>query len=157
MTLSQGGLQDVLASSTAEAFLQILVIDHSDLSDPLRLVSDRQDLTRNDGTYHRFPFTVQGPDQDQENPPEIRVQSDAVDQRIVEAVRQLQGKREKATLTYSIVRASTPDTEEFGPVVFQYAGASTDGATQVTIEATFLKGALNDAFPAKQFAPSNRG
>lgn len=157
MTLSQTGLQAVLAESTDEAYLQLLVIDHSDLSEPLRLVSDRQDLERDDGTYNRFPFQVQGPDQDQENPPEIQIRSDAVDQRVVEAVRQLQGKRERATITYTVVRASEPETPDFGPITFQYAGASTDGATRVTIEATFLKGALNDAFPAKQFAPSNRG
>lgn len=157
MTLSQDALQGVLASSTDQAFLQILKIEHSNLSESLKLVADNQDRDRLDGTYQRFPFQVQGPGQDSEKPPRIQITSDIVDRRVIQAIRSLSGLREKATITYSVIRPEAPDDPEYGPVVFEYADAKTDGATSFTIEATFLKGALQDAFPAMQFAPSNRG
>jgi len=76
-------------------------------------------------------------------------------QQIILALRQLAGKRERAQIKYVVVLADTPDQVEFGPVNFEFDSMSTDSATQVSVRASFLKGALNNAFPHKQFAPSN--
>ena len=154
MALSQGALQAILASATEKVFLECLTITHSEI-DTVRVVNDSQNLDRVEGTYTRFPFQVSAATQTQDRPPAINITADAVDQQIILALRQLAGKRELAKIRYEVVLADTPDTVEFGPVNFEFDSMSTDSATQVSVRASFLKGALNDAFPSKQFAPSN--
>ena len=154
MALSQGALQAVLASATEKVFLECLTITHSDI-DTIRVVNDTQDLSRSAGVYLRFPFQVSAATQVQDRPPSIDITGDAVDQRLVEGLRQLAGKRKRAEIIYEVVLADTPDTVEFGPVRFEFDSMSADSATKVSVKASFLKGALNDAFPAGQFAPSN--
>src|SRR6056297_2371942 len=154
MPLSQGALQAVLASATEKVFLECLTISHPDI-DTIRVVNDTQDLSRSAGVYLRFPFQVSAATQVQDRPPSIDITGDAVDQRLVEGLRQLAGKRKRAEIIYEVVLADTPDTVEFGPVRFEFDSMSADSATKVSVKASFLKGALNDAFPAGQFAPSN--
>lgn len=154
MALSQGALQAVLASATAKTFLECLTIEHSEM-DTIQIVNDSVNLERESGTFVAFPFSVSAATQSQDRPPAIDITGDAVDQRIVVALRQLAGSRERATIRYEIVLADTPDLVEFGPVNFEFDGLSGNAVTQITIRASFLRGALNDAFPAKQFTPSN--
>jgi len=154
MPLSQGALQAVLASATEKVFLECLTISHPDIA-TIRVVNDTQDLSRSAGMYLRFPFQVSAATQVQDRPPSIDITGDAVDQRIVQGLRQLAGKRQRAEIIYEVVLADTPDTVEFGPVRFEFDSMSADSATKVSVKASFLKGALNDAFPAGQFAPSN--
>lgn len=154
MTLSQAGLQGVLASATSKVFLKCLRITHSQ-ADTLRLVNDKQDLVRADGTYERFPFDVQAPAQKQQSPPEIEINATSVDQRLLNEIRKLVGLRENAMIRFDVVLASQPDTIEYGPVDFEYRGVSTNGLTSIKIRAALLRGALDDTFPNQQFAPSN--
>lgn len=154
MALSQGALQAVLASATEKVFLECLTITHFDIN-TIRLVNDSVDLNRTAGVFSRFPFQVSAATQIQDRPPSIDIRGDAVDQRIVQGLRELAGKKERAKITYEIVLSDSPDTIEFGPVAFEFDSMSADSATRVTVRASFLKGALNDAFPAGQFAPSN--
>jgi len=154
MPLSQSALQAVLSSATEKVFLECLTISHPDI-DTIRLVNDTQDLTRAAGEFLRFPFEVTATTQAQDRPPSIDISGDAVDQRIVQALRELAGKRQRAQIVYEVVLADTPDAVEFGPVKFEFDSMSADSATRVTVRASFLKGALNDAFPSGQFAPSN--
>jgi len=154
--LSQGALQAVLASATEKVFLECLTISHPDI-DTLRLVNDTVDLERSLETFRRFPFEVSAATQTQDRPPAINITADAVDQRVVLALRSLAGKREVANIRYEVVLSDTPDIVEFGPVDFSFDSVSGDSATNVTVRASFLKGALNDAFPSRQFAPSNAG
>jgi len=154
MALSQGALQAVLASATDKVFLECLTITHSEIN-TVRIVNDSQELQRFEGTYTNFPFRVMAASQAADRPPSIEITADAVDQSLVFALRQLAGKRERANIKYEIVLADTPDTVEFGPVNFEFESLSGDSATQIQIRASFMKGALNDAFPALQFAPSN--
>lgn len=154
MTLSQEGLQAVLAAATEKVFLECLTIEHS-LINPMRLVNDKQDLPRSAGIYSRFPFQIRAMQQTAEQPPGIEIRASVVDQRIIDAVRQLSGLREKAKITYEVVLQDQPDTLEFGPVVFEHAGTSTDSLTTLTLRAVFLPGALDDAFPGDFFGPGN--
>jgi len=154
MPLSQSALQAVLSSATEKVFLECITITHPDMT-TLRLVNDTQDLTRSAGTYSRFPFEVSAATQIQDRPPAIDIRGDAVDQRIVQGLRELAGKRQRAEIVYEVVLADTPDSIEFGPVKFEFDSMSADSATRVTVRASFLRGALNDAFPSGQFAPSN--
>lgn len=155
MALSQGALQAVLAQATSQVFLECLTITHSELAEPLRLVNDKKDLVRSVGIYNRFPFSVTAPAQTAERPPSLQFNATIVDQRLIIAIRSLAGLKEQAQIRYEVVRAETPDTVEFGPVDFEFSSASTNGLTSITIEATFLRGTLNDQFPGRLIAPSN--
>jgi len=154
MALSQRALQAVLASATDKVFLECLKISHSEMTN-IFLVNDTQDLIRSEAIFQRFPFKVSAATQNGDRPPAINITADAVDQRIVQGVRQLAGSRERAKIKYEIVLADQPDSIEFGPVEFEFDSMTGSSATQITLRASFLKGALNDAFPALQFAPSN--
>ncbi len=154
MALSQGALQAVLSSATEKVFLECITISHSEIT-TVRLVNDTFDLVRSSGTYQRFPFQVTAATQNSESPPSINITADAVDQTVVVALRQLAGSRERASIKYEVVLADTPDTVEFGPVDFEFDSLNGNSATQVKVTASYLRGALNDAFPALQFAPSN--
>jgi len=154
MALSQAALQGVLASATDKVFLECLTFTHSEIS-PVFLVNDSVNLTRSEGTFIHFPFQVSAATQTSDRPPSINITADAVDQTIINALRPLAGSRERANIKYEVVLADTPDSVEFGPVNFELDSVSTDSATQINVRASFLKGALNDAFPHKQFAPSN--
>lgn len=154
MALSQRALQAVLASATDKVFVECLKISHSEMTD-IFLVNDTQDLVRSEAIFQRFPFKVSAATQNSDRPPAINITADAVDQRIVQGLRQLAGSRERAKIKYEIVLADQPDSIEFGPVEFEFDSISGNSATQITLRASFLKGALNDAFPALQFAPSN--
>lgn len=155
MALSQGALQAVLASATEKVFLECITIEHSSLESTLRLVNDSVDLVRTSGTFVHFPFSITAATQSSDRPPAIDISADAVDQRVVTAIRSLAGIRDKAKITYEIVLSDTPNQVEFGPVEFDFDSMSTSSATKVTVRASFLKGALNDAFPHRQFTPSN--
>lgn len=182
MALSQGALQAVLASATDQVFLECLTISHSEMAEPLRLVNDKVDLARALGTYHRFPFRVVAPAQTEERPPTLRIVASTVDQRLIIAIRALAGLKEQAKIVYEVVREEdhypvllltadgasflTSEGEEFlvigkeilvefGPVEFEFESATSNGLTQVTIDASFLRGALHDQFPGRLIAPSN--
>lgn len=152
--LSQGALQAVLASATDKVFLECITIMHSQIN-TVRIVNDSVDLTRSEGNYQRFPFRIRAATSSVDRPPSLEITADAVDQQIVFALRSLAGLREKATIRYEVVLADSPNQIEFGPVTFEFDSMRTDSATQVTVNASFLKGALNDAFPKGQFSPSN--
>jgi len=154
MALSQGALQAVLSSATSKVFLQCLVISHPEIT-PLYLVNDTQDLQRAEATFQRFPFGVSASTQSEDKAPSIKIMADAVDQRIIRRLRNLAGKRVKANIRYEIVLAESPDTVEFGPVDFELQSAAGGSATTIDLTASVLKGAIDDAFPKDQFAPSN--
>jgi len=154
MALSQGALQAVLSSATSQVFLQCLTISHSSFS-TLRLVNNTEDIVRSSGTFQRFPFGVSASTQQEGKPPSIKISADAVDQRVIVALRNLAGKRERAKITYEVILAATPDSVEFGPVTFELEGVSGGSGTVISLDASILKGALDDAFPKDQFTPSN--
>lgn len=155
MALSQAALQAILASATEKVFLECLTISHSSNPNILRLVNDKQNLIRASGTYNRFPFQVTAPAQVEGSPPILRFTATTVDQTVILALRTLAGLKERAKIVYEVVRADAPDTVEFGPVEFEFESASSNNMLQITIEASFLRGALNDQFPGRLITPSN--
>ncbi len=158
MSLSEDALKGVLASATNVVYLECLTITHSDFSDgPLRLVNDREDLTRTAGEFIAFPFQIQAPAQSADQAPGIHVTADMVDQRILHAVRSIAGVRERATFKYEVVTKGTPNTVEWGPIDFTLDEVSTDGLSTIGLRASLSMGVLNDAFPHMIFSPGNRG
>lgn len=96
------------AAQTDEVFLVLLVIDHPQITEPIRLVSNTENIVSNGHTYVGFPFEITLFNEDDQTPSaQIRVQN--VDRRIGEVVRSL---RSTASVAISVVLASDPDTVE---------------------------------------------
>jgi len=96
------------ASETTEVFIVLLKIDHYDLSVPIRLANNTEDVISNGFTYIGFPFEAILFNEDEQTPrAQIRVQN--VDRRIGQVIRSLTNA---PTLSVSVVLASDPDVIE---------------------------------------------
>lgn len=151
--MTQTQMQDTLASGAKSPWLKCLTLTHPQI-DTLRLVNDTQPLTRAGGLFQAFPFSVQSPSADGQQPPSIAITADLVDQRLMVALRSLVGLQPQAQIVFEIVTADEPDSPIFSGT-FEFAGLTTNTASQCTITATFLAAGLDDAFPAGQISPSN--
>lgn len=101
-------LSAVNAPQTDEVFLVLLMIDHPQLTVPIRLANNTEDVVSNGETYIGFPFEIRLFNEDDQTPrAQIRVQN--VDRRIGEVIRSL---RTSPSVAVSVVLASDPDTIE---------------------------------------------
>lgn len=150
--VSLTALRSILAEQVEEVFLQIAVIDHPDLDEPLRLVSDRKELVRSDGTYDPLGFRVKLPNDEEENIGTINMIVPAVGQEIVQAIR---STNDPFTVELSVVKESDPDTVEVGPFTFESLGVNFDRGF-ATITLAFNRNMFEDGYPKDIFSPSNR-
>lgn len=151
MPLSQAALQAALGQYSAAVFLECLTVEHPDIT-TLRVVNDTQDLVRSAGTFIGFPFTVKLHAQSDQQVAQADVTFDAVDQRIVTALRGLGSPR--PTITYEVVLSDTPNTVEVGPMEFEIVSFAASAGT-VTVSMSFALGVLSDAFTKGYFSPWN--
>lgn len=152
-TVSLAAMQAMLAQSTSEAFLCFLIIDHADLADPLYLVDNTADVTRNSEVHTAFPFKISLPEDSEEGISSVTLTIATVDQQIQEIIRSLSTP---FTVTLAVALASSPDTTEAGPFTFESLGATFDGIA-AQIQLGFNTHMLNQAFPAGIVAPSSAG
>tara|TARA_B100002049_G_scaffold235834_1_gene221111 strand:+ start:308 stop:784 length:477 start_codon:yes stop_codon:yes gene_type:complete len=145
-----------LGSETSTIYLDTLRFEHSQI-DTLRLVDNTEDIERADGLYVAFPMRSVYPAQTGQRPPELKIDVDIVDQRVMIALRSLRGLREKPVMIVETVTAADHDDIRYGPARFLFERFETDGIAQGTITATYIKGALNNAYPARRFSPSSAG
>lgn len=87
----------------------LLEINHSSFSAPLRFVSDVDDLVSNGETYTAFPFEINLPTDD-ENEPGATVRIENVDDRIGTTLLNL--NTDPVTVDIKVVLRSTPDVIE---------------------------------------------
>lgn len=153
--LSADGLKAALSGWTEEVFLECLTFEHEDLSAPIRLVNDRQDLTRGANTFTAFPFSVQLHRRTDDSLAQAVINADGVDQRLVSALRSILEPR--PTVKYEVVLASSPTVVEQGPMDFEITGFSLPGPAMIQIQVSFALDFLNQAFPKDYFAPWNSG
>lgn len=145
-------LRSILAEQVEEVFLQIAVIEHNDLEEPLRFVADRKPLVRSDGIYDPLGFRVELPKDEEENIGTVNMIIPAIGQEIVEAIR---STNDPFTVTLSVVRESAPDTVELGPFTFTSLGVEFDSGF-ATVTLAFNRNIFEDAYPKDIFSPSNR-
>ncbi len=152
-SLSTTAQAAVNAQQTEEVFLILLTIDHADLSQPIRVVSNNENIVSGGNTFVAYPFELTPPGDDLDQVPTAKLKIDNVDRQIVDAVRVLSSP---ATVTMQVVLASSPDTVEleFSNMVLR----------QVEYDALVVEGTMeyedvfHSAFPAHTFTPqSNPG
>jgi len=149
--LSSTFVEAINSTETDEVFLILVTISHPDLVDPIRVTSDSVKTTLSDGTeYIPFPFRASLPDDSEEASGALaKLTIDAVDRRVVEAVRKISGIPD---VELSIVLASDPDTTEAAWPTFKMSNARYD---KMTIEGDLVLELLDqEPFPADSFDPA---
>ncbi len=152
-TVSLAALQALLKQEMDEQFVEIIKIDHAELASPLRFVRDTQNITSGGDVYTAFTFQISLPPDDDQNPPSLDLIIAAVDQQIPSIIRSLTSA---PTVDYSIIRVSTPDTIEVGPIPFVVDNVEMSHL-EVRLKLGFHRNFLNEQFPKDLFAPYNAG
>lgn len=112
-TMSEAALAALNAETTDEVFLVLAVIDHADLSEPLRFVSGADaEVTSGGATYTPAPFSVSFPADGTDRLPRVTLTVPAVDDMVMET---LGSVVDPPSCSLSMALASDPDTVEFGP------------------------------------------
>ncbi|SNS00438.1 protein of unknown function [Humidesulfovibrio mexicanus] len=151
MSLSPEGIKAVLAQHTDEVFLNCLRISHPNLTDDIRLVCSKRNLTHAGKEYIAYAFTVRLPNDSEEGVAQFAVELDNTDRRIVEAARSMAGGQ-PATAVFFAVLASDPESVEVGPYEATMREISYD-FQKVTAACNF-EDHLNQAYPAHSFTPN---
>lgn len=152
MTLSVDGLQAALAEWTEVIFLECLTFEHTDLSAPIRLVNNTEDLVRTAGTFTAFPLVATLYEQSDEAIGSAKITASNVDQRLIEELRAI--SEPKPEVTYELVTAAEPNTIEHGPIKFKILGFVADAAS-LSFTLSFSLDFLNEGFPKGLFSPGN--
>lgn len=152
--LSQDAMQALLAEQTDKVFLDCLTIEHASFGgEPIRLVNDRQDLTRSAGIYRAFPFQVEPYQDGDESMPEVKITADVVDRRIIQALRALPVD-DPPTITLETVLAHQPNTVEYGPLPMTVESVAANSASVIELTVGFRRQFLTEPFPAGRMTPS---
>lgn len=150
MTLSVTALKAMLAQTTDQVVLTSIKVEHTDLEETLYLVNNTQDIVRNGIIYKAFPFQPRLPADTEEENPRARLVIDAVDRSIIEALRSVTA--DQPTITMEVFLASSPDTTEVGPFVFQCIGA-TYNEQAVIVDLAYESSFLDEPFTKDSFTP----
>lgn len=98
--------------NASESPLIMLEIDHPDLSEPVRVVNDTQDLTSNGNLYVGFPFRCVLPDDFENQLPKARLSIDNVSRDLMYWI-ETTGGGQGSTATFKNVMRSNPDLIEW--------------------------------------------
>jgi len=144
--------QALYDEETGEVIATLITISHADLNDPIRLTDNGEDVTYNGNTYMHFPYRIQLPrDEDEASGSLAHVEVDAVDRRVVEAIRNISGVPDFDLIVANISDPNSPTVEVEWPT-FSLANARYDS--------TSVKGDLvlevltEEPFPADKQDPS---
>lgn len=140
---------ELFASETGDGLLDLITIDHTDLTSPYRFCNDVVDVTSRGNTYQGFPFTIQLPDEANGELPIAELSIDNVDRIIVDTIRSVTGD---VILTYELVMFNDPETVEIGPYEFRIQSVSYNAST-ITARLQFEQ-ALDRKFPRFAYDPS---
>jgi hypothetical protein len=113
-TLSAAALQSAMAENTDEVWLVLLTIKHPNILDnsgELYFVNNVENIVAGTKTYIAFPFQIDLPGEDQDQPTAGRLRIDNVDRQIVATLRDL---GTPPTVDFEVVLASSPTVAEVG-------------------------------------------
>lgn len=132
-TLSNAALASINAQSTSEVWLVLLTLSHATLPTPIRLVNNNEDVVSRGNTFIAFPFEIELPGEDPDQPPKAMLRIDNVDRRIVQTIRSITAP---PTITLEVILASAPNTVEVSFTNMTLRNAQYDVST-VSGELTF--------------------
>lgn len=148
-TLSANFRRALYAQETGEVVVCLLEIYGSGMDAPIRVCDDAVSTWFGGNEFVSFPFEMVLNDSREDAPPKASLRIDNVDQRVMEAVRSLEGE---VTVTARWVLASAPDQVEIGPLRFTLGGVEAD---ELSIDGTLaFEDLLNEPFPSDAYTPS---
>lgn len=107
---------ELYASESAEVWVTLLVIEHADLAEPIRLCNNNEDVISNGETFIAWGFPPILPTEAEGELPAIEMTLDNVGRELTTALRAITSP---ITVTEYVVRASDPDEIEAGPLVYE--------------------------------------
>ena len=137
------------AQETGEREVVLLILEHSSLSSPIRLVNNMTAVTHNGDTYQAFAFEAVLPEQsDRVRSASLRI--DNADRRLVSELRSIQ---DPMTITFRVVLLSDPDTTELevGPLRVESADI---GLTEINLKLG-AEPVAYEPFPQGRFTPAD--
>lgn len=149
--LSTAARTAIYSPETDEVFLVLLRITEASLAEPIRVVHNTEDIVSRGDTYVAFQFAFEFPAETGDAPRAVRIQLDAVDRQIIEAIRSALGQ---PTVELEVVLASDPDTVEAGPWVMRLENASYDAVSvtgEINFEGVERTRSTNHAYTAHNF------
>ena len=108
-TLSSAGLATANCEYTAEVLLVVLLSNHPDLSQPIRVCTNNENITSNGHEYIAIPFEVQLPGEDPDQPGKATIKIDNMDPVIIDTLRSISTP---PTVVLRVILASQPNTIE---------------------------------------------
>jgi hypothetical protein len=104
------------------------------------------------GTYSPAMFQISLPEDSPDKVPTVTLTIDNTDRAITDLIRQVSGSR--VTVLMDVVLASSPNTVEAGPFLFQAVSCQYN-AQSVTVTLGFEEDILNSEFPCVRYTPQN--
>ena len=129
--------------------LVLLTIDHDDISAPIRVVNNSENITSNGEEYIAFPFKLTLPDSKDEAPPTANLVISNVSREIGQAIRLISSP---PSVTITVVRQETPDVVEAEFVGMKLTNVEYDSLT-VSAGISF-EDLTREKFPYLTFSPS---
>lgn len=148
--LTLAARQSLTAQETDQVWLLLLTITAVGLTEPIRVVNDRQDVTSRGNLHVAYPFECDLPGDSGETVQRVTLRIDNVDRGIISAIRAV---REPPAVTLEVIRRAAPDTVEAGPFVMSLVEARAD-AFAVEGELVY-EDVLNAPFPAHTYNPAD--
>lgn len=148
-TLSPRLRRAINAQESAEVLVTLVELTHPTLPAPIRVCNDSKAVTSEGVEYVPFPFRFVLADDADEAPPTARLVIDAVDRRVIEAVRAVQGDCIRVVVRE--VLAAEPDVVEIGPLEFDLRSVT---ATSTEISGTLAyEPILGEPYPKDLMTP----
>jgi len=142
-------LKEDAFSQESDLPLVLILIEHDDLSTPIRCVNNKVDITSNGKIFTAFPFEIILPDASEDAPPRAKLRINNVSREIGQAIRTVMTP---PSLTIQVVRQDTPDVVEA-----EFVGMSLTNVTydSLVVEADLMfEDLTREPYPSLRFNPS---
>lgn len=122
-TLSTQMLAAIHSEATGEVIVPLVTLAQGSWAQPIRIVPNWKAVTHRGDTYQPLAFRIGLPDEEEQGVPVLRWVADAVDRRLIAALRTVRGAV-SARIVW--VLASSPDHVEIGPLDVEMRAAQYD-------------------------------
>lgn len=150
MTITATTRGEMFASEADEGLLVLLTINHVDLSVPIRVVANQENIVSRTEDFIAFPFDIVLPTMAEGSPPRAQLTIDNVSLEIAQAIRQVSSA---PTVLIEVVRTDNFDSVELSFPELKLQNVRWD-AGQVSGDLTSEDLQL-EPYPADAFVPSN--
>ncbi|WP_425401268.1 DUF1833 family protein [Algiphilus sp.] len=147
--LSTAALRSALAQSTGVVWLELITIEHLDLT-TVRAVNNTEQISSRGNTFEPFPFALKLPTQDGEQQPVAEIRISNVGREIIDSLRGLDGI---PTVTLEVVTDADLDNVEWGPKQMDIIGVPSYNVDSITFRLSYER-ILQQPFPADSFNPA---